>query len=280
MSQRLRQRRLQKVASRNQREQLVSAIAAKVGNLDAIQKSLADAAALGAPLWVSYLLLLFYIAVAAAGVTHTDLFLENPVELPFLNIKLSLIVFFVLAPLLFLVTHIYTLAHFVLLSDKAKLFNLQLRKQIQSCYHGRHEIREAIRKQLPINLFVQFLAGPQDIRQGSFSLVLSATAWLTLVIGPIFVFLLLQLQFLPYHDRAVTWCHRIFIILDLFLLWSFWPKILGGRDTLEATTRILSFDFNSRQQLCKRSMSLRYIAAHIITTIIVLFTVFFCRVSK
>ena len=44
-----------------------------------------------------------------------------------------------------------------------------------------HMIREGLRRQLPINLFVQFLAGPEDIREGPFSILLWATAWTTLV---------------------------------------------------------------------------------------------------
>ncbi len=45
--------------------------------------------------------------------THADLFLENPVKLPFLNIELPLLAFFFLAPILFLIVHAYTLVHLV-----------------------------------------------------------------------------------------------------------------------------------------------------------------------
>ena len=113
--------------------------------------------------------------------THVDLLLERPVELPFLNVRLPMKAFFIIAPFLFLVSHAYTMAHFALLADKAKRFHLQLKKKIDGACEKTHDIREGIRLQLPINLFVQFLAGPEDIREGPFSILLWATAWATVV---------------------------------------------------------------------------------------------------
>jgi hypothetical protein len=59
----------------------------KADDLEAIKKAVDDAAAVGGGLWLSYLFVLFYLAVAAGAVTHKDLFFENPVKLPFLNIE-------------------------------------------------------------------------------------------------------------------------------------------------------------------------------------------------
>src|SRR5208337_5028451 len=105
-------------------------IAEKADDLEAIKKAVDDAAAVGGGLWLSYLFVLFYLAVAAGAVTHADLFFENPVKLPFLNIELPLLAFFFLAPILFLIVHAYTLVHLVLLTDKAKRFDRALRDQI------------------------------------------------------------------------------------------------------------------------------------------------------
>ena len=207
----------------------VATFAEKAEDLDAIKKSVEDAAAVGAPLWLSYLFLLFYIAIASGAVTHADLLLERPVDLPFLSIKLPLKAFFYIAPLLFLLSHTYTLAHFALLADKAKHFHQRLRTAITE-----HEIREGLRRQLPINIFVQFLAGPEDIREGPFSIFLWTTAWTTLVAAPTMLLLLLQLQFLPYHDASVTWCHRLALAADLIILQLLWLRILSGRSEADA----------------------------------------------
>jgi hypothetical protein len=51
----------------------VPQLAAKADDLEAIKKAVEDAAAVGAPLWLSYLFLLFYIGIAVGAVTHIDL---------------------------------------------------------------------------------------------------------------------------------------------------------------------------------------------------------------
>ncbi|MBG0794297.1 pentapeptide repeat-containing protein [Methylocystis sp. H62] len=208
----------------------MAAIKKKADDLDAIQKSVSDAAAVGAPLWLSYIFLLFYIAIAAGAVTHKELLLESPVDLPFLNIKLPLKAFFVLAPILFLIVHAYVLAHFAMLSDKAKAFHDRLTAKVNAEVDNDHAIREGLRQQLPINVFVQFLAGPTDIRESAFGVMLWIIAWTTLVGAPVLVLLLLQLQFLPYHDTRVTWLHRVVLCADLGVIWWLWMKILAGRD--------------------------------------------------
>jgi uncharacterized protein YjbI with pentapeptide repeats len=212
-------------------------LAAQADSLDAIRKAVEDAAAVSGVLWLSYLFVLFYIAIAAGAVTHADLLLENPVKLPFLSVDLPLKAFFFLSPFLFLVTYAYTLAHLVLLADKAKRFHLLLREQVQAQGEGaenvdKHEatrIRDGLRRQLPSNIFVQFLVGPDDIREGWFGALLKTIAWTTLVIAPVFLLLLLQIQFLPYHNGWITWTQRLTLLVALILVWWLWRKILSGR---------------------------------------------------
>jgi hypothetical protein len=76
------------------------AIAEKADDLVEIKKSVEDAASVSGGLWLSYLFVLSYIAIAAGAVTHEDLLLVRPVKLPFLNVELPLKAFFALAPFL------------------------------------------------------------------------------------------------------------------------------------------------------------------------------------
>jgi hypothetical protein len=99
-------------------EALVEDLSKKAHDLDAVRKSVEDAASISGTLWFSYLFTLVYIAIAAGAVTHKDLLLENPVKLPFLNVELPLVAFFALAPILFIIAHAYTLMHFVMLAAK------------------------------------------------------------------------------------------------------------------------------------------------------------------
>ena len=203
--------------------------AKQAGDLDAIRKSVEDAAAVSAGIWLSYLFVLLYIGIAAGAVTHKDLLLENPVKLPFLSdVPLPLVAFFVMAPIVFIVSHSYTLVHFVMLGAKAGVFHDELFKQLPDA----PDAREGLRRQLPSNIFVQFLAGPRDIREGGLGLILKAIAWSSLVVGPVLLLLLIQVQFLPYHLEWVTWVQRLAVFADVFLLWLLWPAVLDGQSKI------------------------------------------------
>src|SRR5271163_583492 len=101
---------------------------AKAKDLGALRDAVVDAASVSTGLWLSYLFVLFYFAVAAGAVTHRDLLLENAVKLPFLNVELPLKAFFVLGPLVFLIVHAYVLLHFVLLAGKVGAFHVELQE--------------------------------------------------------------------------------------------------------------------------------------------------------
>jgi len=185
-----------------------------------LRSAVIDAAGVSFGLWVSYLFVLFYLLVAAGGVTHRDLFFENPVRLPFLNVDLPLKGFFWLGPALFLIVHTYVLLHFVMLASKVGVFDVQLRAQIQD-----PEVRTRLRRQLPSNIFVQFLAGPPEVRDGIIGFLLWLIALISLVIGAVALLVFFQLQFLPYHDVWITWWQRIAVVVDLAVLWTLWPRI-------------------------------------------------------
>ncbi len=197
--------------------------------LEAARKSVEDAATISGGLWLSYLFALFYFGVAAGGVTHKDLLLENAVKLPFLNVELPLVAFFFLAPILFFIVHAYTLVHFVMLAAKVGAYDKALRGE----FGDTDKQQDADRRRLPSNIFVQFLAGPHEICHGGLGWILLAIAWISLVIGPVLLLLLIQAQFLPYHLEWVTWVQRFAIFGDVILLWALWPAVLAGRSSLE-----------------------------------------------
>ena len=132
----------------------IEKFATEAHDLDAIRKSVEDAAAVSAGIWLSYLFALFYIGIAAGAVTHTDLLLESPVKLPFLGVELPLVAFFFLAPILFIVSHAYTLVHFVMLGAKAGVFHDELFKQLPDT----PDAREGLRRQL-LGLILRRLPG-------------------------------------------------------------------------------------------------------------------------
>ncbi len=114
-----------------------------------------------------------------------------------------------------------------MLSDKAKRFHEALHKQIGGA--DRAAIRASLQRQLPSNIFVQFLAGPPNVRSSLFGSLLRGIAWTTLVVAPVLLLLLMQIQFLPYHSSFITWTHRLALLADLILIWWLWREILSGR---------------------------------------------------
>jgi uncharacterized protein YjbI with pentapeptide repeats len=208
------------------------AFAKKADDLKAIKKAVDDAASVSGGLWLSYLFVLFYLAVAAGAVTHADLFFEKAVKLPFLGIELPLVAFFFLAPILFVIAHAYTLVHLVMLTDKAKHYHQALYAQIKDAdgeeTEWRKATRDKLRRQLPSNIFIQFLAGPSDVRNSAFGRLLRSIGWISLVITPALLLLMMQIQFLPYHSLYVTWTQRIALLFDLALVWWLWGTVVSG----------------------------------------------------
>lgn len=209
-----------------------AAFAKKAKDLQALRDAVIDAASVGAGLWLSYLFVLFYLAIAVGSVTHRNLFFESPVKLPFLNVELPLIDFFGYGPYIFLVVHAYVLLHFVLLAGKVGVFHTELQEQIAD-----EDARTRLRRQLPSNIFVQFLAGPREVSTGVIGFLLRLIAQISLVAGPLALLVLFQLKFLAYHHEAIAWCQRLAVIADLALLWALWPSVgrgetvrLGWRD--------------------------------------------------
>jgi hypothetical protein len=196
-------------------------IAEKASDLEAIKKAVDDAAAITGGVWLSYLFALFYFALAAGAVTHIDLFFEKPVRLPFLGIDLPLLPFFVVAPALILIVHAYTLTHLVLLADRAKALNRALG-------HETGASQDDQRRRISTSVLVQYLTGPSDIRSKRFGGALGLIAWSTVVLAPTLVLLVLQLQFLPYHDSGVTYWHRFALLLISLSFGGCGAKCAGG----------------------------------------------------
>ncbi len=207
----------------------------KARDLAALRDAVVDAANVSGTLWFSYLFVLLYLIIAAGSVTHGDLFLERPVRLPFLNVDLPLRGFAWLGPLLFLIAHAYILLQFVLFASKIGVFHMELDRQVAD-----RTIRTDLRRQLPNNVFVQFLAGPREVRTGIVGAMLRAIAWITLIAGPVALLVFFQLQFLPYHDWAITWWQRVAVLVDLGLLWLLWPSIATGQPIAAAWAKTLS----------------------------------------
>jgi uncharacterized protein YjbI with pentapeptide repeats len=189
-------------------------------DVKALEGSLNDSATRVSTIWTSFLVFGLYLVIAAGTVTHRQLFLEDPVKLPVLNIDLPMVGFFFLAPVLFVAFNIYVLLQLLLLSRTAAAYNEAVEHNVKDAAENAR-----IRQRLANTLFAQILAGSPRERKGWLGFLLHTMAWLTLAIAPVLVLLVFQFQFLPYHSQFVTWTLRILIVLDLIVVLVLWSAL-------------------------------------------------------
>jgi len=175
-------------------------------------------------LWFSFLTFMLYLAIATGTTTHRMLFLEEPLNLPVLNIPLPLLGFYILTPIIFVVFHFYMLFSLVLLARTAKSFE----DALERAFPEDGEARETFRMRIENTLFVQLLVGGKLEREGLNAKFLSLMALITLALAPVALLLMIQIKFLPYHSEWITWWHRGLLALDLALVWTLWPGYRSG----------------------------------------------------
>ena len=204
-------------------------------DLGELQGSLNEAAGKASALLTTFLTFLVYLTITLGSVKHRDLFLETPIQLPLLNVQLPLPGFFVVAPTVVLLFHVYVLLQLLALTKKAKYYEAALREAVPLAAD-----RQAMRQRLDSFLVLQFLAGPKDQREGLTGLFLRLISWLSLVGAPLLVLLLAQVTFLPYHKEWVLWWLRFLVLLDVLLIWVVWNQIrIDGDESAPAGRRTL-----------------------------------------
>lgn len=161
--------------------------------------------------WLIFLALMIYLMVAVAGVTHRDLLLETPVSLPIMQVSIQLTQFFQFAPIILVLLHLGVISQLVLLARKTQEFDYAIRL-LETNDRRRHPLR----LELHNFFYVQAIAGPE--RSSVMSGFLHAMSWLTLAVLPVVLILYIQVAFLPYHDVAITWTHRVALVFDIALL--------------------------------------------------------------
>src|SRR3954447_23044887 len=87
-------------------------------DLGALEKALNDAAGKASVLWTTFVTFELYLAIAFGAVTHRQLFLEEAIKLPLLNVDLPLVAFFAVAPTVLVIFHFYVFLQLLGLAAK------------------------------------------------------------------------------------------------------------------------------------------------------------------
>ena len=193
-------------------------------DVEALESAVNDSATRVSAIWISFLIFSLYMLVAAGTVTQRQLFLDEPTKLPVLNIDLPLWWFFLLAPILFVVFHVYVLLQVLLLGRTAAVYNATITTLMLSS-----DENISLRQRLANTIFAQIFAGSHREREGFIGWLLKGIAWITLVIAPILIVLAFQFRFLPYHSETVTLTHRFLILIELVSFFVIWPLALDAR---------------------------------------------------
>ena len=187
-------------------------------------KAANDASGKAFALWLTFLTVGTYFAIAIGTTTHLQLLLAGPVKLPLLGVDLPLFAFYGFAPPLYVILHLYVLIQLYLLARLLRLFDDDLRAADMI-----EQDRRRVRGQLDKFVFTQCLIGAPE--EGIVRLFLRAAVLLSFILGPISAAARLSAAVLalPQHRDHLRPSDRIALLLDLILLLLLWPKITRGR---------------------------------------------------
>ncbi|HWM31191.1 MAG TPA: pentapeptide repeat-containing protein [Methyloceanibacter sp.] len=172
--------------------------------------------------WLAFLLLLTYVIVTLASVSHTALLLNSPVKLPIINADIPIVGFFQYAPLLLLLVYLSLLIQHVVLARKYRKFTDAIAPyELET--GSEHPARERVHSYV----FSQLIAGPRANLITKFMMQL--IVYVTFSILPIVTLLYFQTKFLPYHDVSITYWHRIAVILGFVMLILLTPLMQNKR---------------------------------------------------
>ncbi len=161
--------------------------------------------------WLAFLLLLTYVVVTLASVSHKALLLNSPVKLPIINADIPLVGFFQYAPLLFLLVYLSLLIQHVILARKYRRFT-----DATGSYEMETGTQHPARERVHSYVFSQIAAGPKPNRITK--LMMQLIVYVTFSVLPIITLLYFQIKFLPYHDVSITYWHRIAVMLGFAML--------------------------------------------------------------
>src|ERR1700761_2630406 len=155
---------------------------------------------------VSYGTLGIYLLLGATGVSHAQLLLGSSVKLPLIELEVPLVTFYIVAPILLVLTYIYAAIQFAAFYGGLIAFEEELKFTVPISSE-RRIFRTSINSSLLTNAM-----GINDT-QWPTRLAAFFTLWIVLAAAPLIILIAVQLAILPLHNASVTWVHRILILV-------------------------------------------------------------------
>ena len=164
--------------------------------------------------YVAYLVIAFYIIVMLFSTGHELLFRNGNVQIPIINTRAPVGEVFIAAPMILFLLHFDVLIQAVFLSTKVHRYTSRLAKE-KIHVHG---------LLFPAPLAHLLVAGN---RRSSMQSILNIVVFVSIVLLPLVILIYVEIYILTYQNELATWLHRTVILLDIILLWCFWPRIIA-----------------------------------------------------
>ena len=170
--------------------------------------------------WLFYLALMAYFFIAVASVTHQNLLLNTPVQLPFFGIGINVTHFFLFAPVVFLLIQLGMLVQHIALHRKVCRFSQKLRvmedTELPAGEEYRHEDADWLRYQVSSYFYTQRYSG--SLKRTAIQALIILMYQVSFLLLPVVLLLFFQAKFIPYHDEAITWWTRVYVVVGVIML--------------------------------------------------------------
>ncbi|MDH5639217.1 MAG: pentapeptide repeat-containing protein, partial [Nitrospinota bacterium] len=170
-------------------------------------------------LMVVFIPILLFMMVTAASTSHIQLFVpDSKLPLPLINVEVSVVDFYIIAPFIFLMFHLDLLLNLLKHAEKFKAWVKRTAKESDK------KIEET---EVPDEILYQFVfnyyhSGSQP---WTLNIGIMLVTWLVAFCAPLFVLAQVQYMFLPYHGKWITLWHQCLVCLDAAALSIYWIKI-------------------------------------------------------
>lgn len=173
--------------------------------------------------YFTFMLFALYFLSTIGATTDEQLLRGGTVTMPLLGVGISIVGFYVVVPVLFVLAHLNMLIHLDSLAGKL------------------NDLRAAAGRQWPAQqqLLRTFCRYPLAIfERDPVRWPIRVVAFCSVVLLPLVALLGAQIRFLPYHAVGVAWWQRALIVVDVVLILLFWQRIVPKALTTSTATRV------------------------------------------
>ncbi len=184
--------------------------------VDRLRAAANEAAKFAVARHTTFLLVTVYLGTMVGTTTDEHLLRESGLTLPLFGVALPVVPFFAFIPLFYVLLHINVISQYAILAPMLHKLRAAL-----------SELREPAQKNEQRGLiypssFSHMLLRTATTPRMRFLLRLSVIV--PLIVLPLLLLCWIQRQFLPYHSVGITWLHRSYVLVDLLVIWLYWPK--------------------------------------------------------